>query len=248
LIPIKDSIPHRRTPVVTWTLIAINVAVFLYEVSLDPEQLEELIYLFGVVPARYSHPAWAQAVGFPVDNYFPFLTSMFLHGGWLHVIGNMWTLWIFGDNVEDQMGRGRFLVFYLLMGLAAGLTHWFTNADSTVPTIGASGAIAGVLGAYFLLFPRARMIVMFPVFFFPFFFELPAFVYLLFWFLSQVLSGTVSGLRGAANTGGVAWWAHVGGFAAGMLFHRLFVLARLAAPRGFQRDEMGVEGAWSRWR
>jgi len=197
------------------------------------------------VPARYSHPEWARWVGLPVDDYWPFLTSMFLHGGWMHVIGNMWTLWIFGDNVEDRMGRLRFLSFYLLTGLAAGLTHWLTNADSTVPTVGASGAIAGVLGAYFVLFPFSRIIVMFPVFFLPFFFELPAATYLLFWFLSQVFAGTLAGL-GPDNVGGVAWWAHVGGFVSGVVVHRLFLLPRRSGPRRWERDEYGVEGAWTR--
>ena len=148
MIPVRDTIPHRHTPVVTWALIAVNIIVFFYELSLEPEDLERLFYLFGVVPARYTHPEWALQIGLPVDDYWPFLTCMFLHGGWGHVIGNMWTLWIFGDNVEDRMGPGRFLIFYLLMGVLAGVTHWFTNAQSAVPTVGASGAIAGVLGAY----------------------------------------------------------------------------------------------------
>ena len=245
MIPIRDTVPSRGTPVVTWTLIAVNVAIFFYELTLQPTDLERFFYLFGVVPARYSHPEWARWVGFPVDDYWPFLTSMFLHGGWMHVIGNMWTLWIFGDNVEDRMGRLRFLSFYLLTGLAAGLTHWLTNADSTVPTVGASGAIAGVLGAYFVLFPFSRIIVMFPVFFLPFFFELPAATYLLFWFLSQVFAGTLAGL-GPDNVGGVAWWAHVGGFVSGVVVHRLFLLPRRSGPRRWERDEYGVEGAWTR--
>ena len=247
MIPIRDTVPSRGTPVVTWTLIAVNVAIFFYELTLAPEELERLFYLFGVVPARFSDPQWARWVGFPVDDYWPFLTSMFLHGGWMHVIGNMWTLWIFGDNVEERMGRARFLGFYLLTGLAAGLTHWFTNADSTVPTVGASGAIAGVLGAYFVLFPFSRIIAVFPILFLPFFFELPAATYLLFWFLSQVFSGTLAGL-GPESVGGVAWWAHVGGFVAGVALHRLFVLPRRSQPRPWERDESGVEGAWVRWR
>ena len=245
MIPIRDTIPGRSTPVVTIILIAVNAAVFFYELALQPKDLERFFYLFGVVPARYSHPEWARWVGFPVDDYWPFLTSMFLHGGWMHVIGNMWTLWIFGDNVEDRMGRLRFLAFYLLTGFAAGLTHWLTNADSTVPTVGASGAIAGVLGAYFVLFPFSRIIVMFPVFFLPFFFELPAATYLLFWFLSQVFAGTLAGL-GPENVGGVAWWAHVGGFVSGVVVHRLFLLPRRSGPRRWERDEYGVEGAWTR--
>jgi len=244
LIPVRDSIPHRHTPVVTWALIAVNVIVFLYELTLEPQDLERLFYLFGIVPARYTHPEWALQLGLPVDDYWPFLTCMFLHGGWAHVIGNMWTLWIFGDNVEDRMGPGRFLGFYLLMGVLAGLTHWFTNAQSTVPTVGASGAIAGVLGAYFVLFPRSQIVVLLPIFFFPFFFQLPAVTYLLFWFLSQVLSGTLAGLS-ASQVGGIAFWAHVGGFAAGVVLHRLFILPERQRPRRFERDEYGIEGAWA---
>jgi membrane associated rhomboid family serine protease len=244
MIPLRDTIPSRQVPVVTWALIIVNVLVFLFELSLSPEELEAFIHLFGIVPARYSHPEWAVAVGFPIDNYWPFLTSMFLHGGFMHVIGNMWSLWIFGDNVEERMGRSRFLIFYLLTGLIAGFTHYYTNIDSTIPTVGASGAIAGVLGAYFLLFPHARIIVLVPIFIFPFFFEVPAVLYLLFWFLSQVFAGTLEGLN-PKNVGGIAVWAHVGGFVAGMVLHRLFLLPRDDAPRRFQRDESGVEGAWA---
>ena len=244
MIPVRDTIPHRHTPVVTWALIAVNVIVFLYELSLEPQDLERLFYLFGIVPARYTHPEWAQQIGLPMDDYWPFLTCMFLHGGWGHVIGNMWTLWIFGDNVEDRMGPGRFLIFYLLMGVLAGATHWFTNAQSAVPTVGASGAIAGVLGAYFILFPRSQILVLLPIFFFPFFFQLPAVTYLLFWFLSQVLSGTLAGLS-ASQVGGIAFWAHVGGFVAGVVLHRLFILPERERPRRFERDEYGIEGAWA---
>ena len=244
MIPVRDTIPHRHTPVVTWALIAVNVIVFLYELSLEPQDLERLFYLFGIVPARYTHPEWAQQIGLPMDDYWPFLTCMFLHGGWGHVIGNMWTLWIFGDNVEDRMGPGRFLGFYLLTGVLSGLTHWFTNAQSTVPTVGASGAIAGVLGAYFVLFPRSQIVVLVPIFFFPFFFQLPAVLYLLFWFLSQVLSGTVAGLS-ASQVGGIAFWAHVGGFVSGIVLHRLFILPERERPRRFERDEYGIEGAWA---
>ena len=245
MIPIRDTIPSRTVPVVTWSLIAANVAVFLFELTLDPDELEALFYLFGVVPARFTHPAWASRLGLPVDDYWPFLTSMFLHDGWLHVISNMWALWIFGDNVEERMGRLRFLLFYLLTGLAAGLVHWFTNAQSTLPTVGASGAIAGVLGAYFVLFPFARIIVLIPVFFFPFFFELPAVTYLFVWFASQMIGGALSAL-GPQDVGGIAWWAHLGGFGAGVLLHRLFLLPLGRAPRRRERDEYGIEGAWSR--
>jgi membrane associated rhomboid family serine protease len=244
LIPIRDTVPHRRTPVMTWALIAVNVAVFLYELTLPPDELERLFYFFGIVPARYSHPEWATVAGLPFDDYWPFITCMFLHGGWAHIIGNMWTLWIFGDNVEDRMGPVRFLFFYLLTGLAAGLTHYFTNANSAVPTVGASGAIAGVLGAYFVLFPRAQIIVLVPIFFFPFFFQLPAVTYLLFWFLSQILGGAIAGLS-SSQVGGIAFWAHAGGFLAGVLLHRLFILPEQQRPRRFERDEYGLEGAFA---
>jgi rhomboid family protein len=231
--------------VVTWALIAVNAFVFLCEIGIDPEQLEQFFYLFGMVPARYSHPEWARAIGFPVDDYWPFLTSMFLHAGWLHLISNMWTLWLFGKAVEDRMGRMRFLLFYLLTGVAAGLTHWFTNVDSTMPAVGASGAIAGVLGAYFILYPHARIIVMFPVIFLPFFFELPALIYIGFWFLGQVFSGTLSVL-GPDDVGGVAWWAHVGGFLAGVVLYRLFLLPPGRAPRKYEPDEYDIERTWAR--
>jgi membrane associated rhomboid family serine protease len=244
MIPVRDTVPRRRAPVVTWSIIAVNVGVFLYELTLAPEELLRLLYFFGVVPARFSHPEWASALGFPADDYWPFVTSMFLHGGWAHIIGNMWSLWIFGDNVEDRMGPWRYLVFYLLTGVAAGLTHWFTSVDSTLPTVGASGAIAGVFGAYFVLFPRARIIAVLPILFLPFFFEVPAVVYLLFWLLSQLVGGTVASLA-PSDVGGVAWWAHVGGFAAGALLHRLFLLRRRDPPRPLQRDELGIEGAWA---
>jgi membrane associated rhomboid family serine protease len=178
VVPIMDSIPSRSVPVVTRALILINVVVFFFELALPQEALEQVFYLFGIVPARFEHPDSAARVGFPVSDYWPLLTHQFLHGGWLHIIGNMWTLWIFGDNVEDRMGPLRFAIFYLTCSLAAAVTHLMTQPESTVPTVGASGAIAGVLGAYLLLFPTARLVVLFPLLFLPFFFELPAVLYL----------------------------------------------------------------------
>jgi membrane associated rhomboid family serine protease len=245
MIPVRDTIPSRRSPFAMWVIMTVCIAVFLYELTLGPGQVERLFYWFGLVPARYSHPEWAMRLGLPIDDYWPFVTCMFLHGGWAHIIGNLWTLWIFGDNVEDRMGPLRFVLFYLLCGIAASVVHWFTNVNSAVPTVGASGAIAGVLGAYFVLFPRSRIIAVLPVFFFPFFFELPAVVYLLFWFVSQIVSGTL-GTLGPSSIGGVAWWAHVGGFVCGMLLHRLFLLPEGKAARRFAPDEFGIEGVWGR--
>jgi membrane associated rhomboid family serine protease len=221
VIPIRDDIRTRRAPVVTWALIAINALVFFYELSLSPEALEHLFYLHGLVPARISRPDWAADVGFPPGGLLTFLSSTFLHGGWLHILSNMWILWIFGDNVEDEMGRLRFLVFYLVCGAAAGAVHWFANVDSIAPTVGASGAIAGVLGAYFLMHPRARVLTVLPILFIPLFFWVPAVLFLIIWFLTQVLESSAAGLGG-----GVAWWAHIGGFVAGALLHRLFLQRR----------------------
>ena len=242
MIPIQDTVRSRNPPLAVYALIGLNVLVFGLELTLPHADLDRLFYLLGIVPARYAHPEWSSRVGFPVDDYWPFLTSMFLHGGWAHIIGNMWTLWIFGDNVEDRMGPIRFTVFYLLCGLVAGVVHYFTNADSEVPTVGASGAIAGVLGAYLVLFPRSQIVVMVPIFFYPLFFEVPAVAYLLFWALSQVFSGALA-LAGPVQVGGVAWWAHVGGFSAGLLLHPLFIRPRRMIRR-LQPDEYGTEAAW----
>jgi membrane associated rhomboid family serine protease len=219
MIPLRDSTPSRTRPLVMLTLIGLNTAVFVFELSLPREQLTELLFLFGLVPGRPAEPAWAAIGGVPLYTGVTFVTSTFLHGGFLHLIGNMWSLWIFGDNVEDRMGHGRFLVFYLLCGAGAGLAQYLAMPDSAVPTIGASGAIAGVMGAYFVMFPRARILMLFPVFLYPMFFVMPAFLYLGYWFLFQLLTGTAA-LAGSGQVGGVAWWAHAGGFVAGVLLHR----------------------------
>ncbi len=215
MIPVRTSVPTRYPPLVTSGLIAANVLVFLFQKSLPPRGQEAMIYLYGLVPARYTDPAWASRVGLPPDDYLPFLTTMFLHGGWLHLILNMWTLWLFGSCVEDRLGYVRYLVFYLACGLAASFAHAFVNADSVIPAIGASGAIAGVTGAYVRLFPRSWIILLVPILFIPLFFELPAVIYIAFWFFTQVLQGTVGLMM--PDVGGVAWWAHIGGFIAGLL-------------------------------
>ncbi|HEV3168401.1 MAG TPA: rhomboid family intramembrane serine protease [Isosphaeraceae bacterium] len=243
MIPIHDTIPARNPPLGVYALIGLNVLAFAFELSIPREALEGLFYLFGIVPARYTHPDWARWAGLPVDDFWPFLTSMFLHGGWAHIIGNMWALWIFGDNVEDRMGPVRFVLFYLICGLVAGVVQWVTHPHSVIPTVGASGAIAGVLGAYFVMFPQSRVVILVPILFLPLFFEVPAVLYLMFWALSQVYIGTLA-LAGPGDVGGVAWWAHVGGFAAGMLLHGLFVRPRRMIRR-FQPDEYGTEGVWT---
>jgi membrane associated rhomboid family serine protease len=242
MLPIRDSIPSRNPPIVLYAIIIGNVLVYLFELSLPEGQLDRLFLLFGIVPARFTHPDLAREAGFPPAGIVPFFTHMFLHGGWLHLIGNLWTLWIFGDNVEDRMGPVRFAVFYLLCGLAAGAVHLATNINSAMPTIGASGAIAGVLGAYFLLFPRAWVVVLVPIVIYPLFVEIPAVVFLVLWFVMQVFSGFGS-LGAAADEGLVAWFAHLGGFIAGMLLCRLFVKTP-DARHPWQDDEYGPEAAW----
>lgn len=232
MFPIQDDTPRRCPPIMTWTLIGVNVIVFLYETNLPRPMLEHFFYVFGLVPAKITRPGWAEYVGPDALGLWSFLTCMFLHGGWVHILGNMWTLWIFGDNVEDLMGPWRFLLFYLLCGIGASLLHIYINPVSTVPIIGASGAIAGVMGAYYTLFPRARIVILFPVFFIPFFFEIPAILYLAFWFLQQVFSGTLS-LAAPFFASQIAWWAHVGGFLFGMSVNRLFI--RWAGSRNCMR-------------
>ncbi len=219
MFPLRDTIPSYRFPVVNVSLIIVNALIFLYEVSLGP-QLEPFLRTFGVVPARFF---WLEAnqPGQVVLRYYPLFTSMFLHGGWFHLIGNMWYLWIFGDNVEDRLGHGRYFVFYILCGLAAGFTHLYLNSQSQVPTIGASGAIAGVMGAYFLMFPYSRVITAIFLFFFVDIIEIPAFFFLGIWVFMQFVQGTLS-LGLAQHAGGVAWWAHFGGFVAGALFQFVF--------------------------
>jgi membrane associated rhomboid family serine protease len=246
MFPLGDTIPRVHLPLVTWALILLNGLVFAIELALPPAQRENAFYLFGLVPARFEHPAWAAWVGFPAHTYWPFLTSMFLHGGWLHIIGNMWFLWIFGDNVEDRMGPARFLMFYLLCGIIAAIVHTRLLPNSTLPTVGASGAIAGVMGAYLVMFPRARIITLVLLVFWPLFFELPAVVFLGVWFLIQFFSGAAA-LASPEQVGGIAFWAHVGGFGAGVALHRLFLVRRWR-PRERQQDELGVEGIWGHGR
>jgi membrane associated rhomboid family serine protease len=228
MLPLRDTIPARHAPLANWALLGANLLVFLFQLTLPDAELTRVVYLFGIVPARFTHPDWAAWVGFPTDTLWPFVTSMFLHGGFLHLLANLWTLYIFGDNVEDRMGPVRYLLFYLLCGTVAGVVHWVTNLNSSIPTIGASGAIAAVLGAYLRLYPRARILTVVPIFIIPFFFEIPAYFFLGFWFLTQLLQGTFS--LGGSPAGGIAVWAHVGGFVAGALLYPLFLRREPAPP------------------
>ena len=203
MIPLRDVIPSRTFPLFTIAFITLNAAAFLYQVSLPDPALEALMYQYGVVPARF--------------RWLPVITSMFLHGGWLHFLGNMLYLWIFGDNVEDRLGHVRFVLFYLFCGAAAALAHVFMNPNSILPTIGASGAIAGVMGAYFVLYPHSRVLALVPLFIFWEIIEVPAILFLGLWFVMQFFSGVGSiAADVGVESGGVAFWAHVAGFLAGV--------------------------------
>jgi len=210
MIPLRDNVPSSRFPMVTVGIIAINALIFLQELKLGPH-VQDLMLTYGIVPVRYTVPEVERLFSWP-EQISAFFTSMFMHGGWLHLIGNMWTLWIFGDNVEDRLGRIRYVALYLASGIAAALMHIYTNPASGVPTIGASGAIAGVMGAYFRFYPFARVETLIPPFFFGPTFVLPAVLFLGWWFLLQFFNGALSLGARAQQFSGVAWWAHVGGF------------------------------------
>jgi membrane associated rhomboid family serine protease len=223
MIPLRDDQPCFSTPFVTWFLIGINVLVFLFELSIGFQSradLNALMAQFGVVPSHSIGLLTGTPVFAPLAAILPIFTSMFLHASWSHVLGNMLVLWIFGDNIEDHLGHFKYLVFYLLCGFAASFTHIVLNPNSLVPSVGASGAIAGVMGAYFVLFPRAKVLVWFPPIFL---FKVPAWLMLGYWFVAQFISGTATSIASAneAAGGGIAFWAHVGGFVAGVLLIKL---------------------------
>jgi membrane associated rhomboid family serine protease len=236
MVPVRSAVPTRYAPVMTWTLIAVNCGFFLLETSLSSTELEIFLSRFALVPARYFlPPPYGDSDLTPVD-FLPFISNAFLHGGWLHLILNMWTLWIFGPTVEDRLGPGRYLLFYLFCGVLASLTHAAFNPGSTIPALGASGAIAGVLGCYVRFFPFARLVVIVPIIIFPLFFEVPAIVFAAIWFLLQLLQGTTALLL-VPDIGGVAWWAHIGGFIAGAVFGPL-----LHGPKPSYRRYYADEG------
>ena len=206
MIPLRDVIPSRTTPYVTIAIIALNALAWFFEISMPREDLSVFLQVWGIVPAAFIPST--------------LITAMFLHGSWSHVIGNMWYLWIFGDNVEDRLGHGRFVVFYLLCGIAAAFGQIVLDPQSTLPMIGASGAIAGVMGAYFVLYPHSQILTLIPLFiFYMRVVEVPAIVFLGIWFVLQFLSGAAAA---GADSGGVAVWAHVAGFVAGAVWVLIF--------------------------
>lgn len=218
MIPIRDGQPRFTTPYVSYFLIILNLLIYFFEPAPDQSGRYALLYEFGVVPFRITQVLHGAVVFSPAAIGLPLLTSMFLHGSWMHVIGNMWFLWIFGDNIEDYLGHFKFLMFYLVSGVTAAVAQVVLISQSQIPTVGASGAIAGVLGAYFILYPKARVLTWFPP---VFLFYLPAWIMLGYWFVLQFLSGTATSVTYSAQKGGVAFWAHVGGFLAGILLIKI---------------------------
>ncbi len=217
MLPLRDNVPRRRKPIITGIIIAINVIIYLWQSTMDPFQLRVFLYEFGLIPGLFIESTIASS--------YTILTSIFLHGGLGHLVGNMWILALFGDNVEDRMGHFSFLGFYILSGIIANLIHLLINSGSTIPTIGASGAVAGIMAAYVFLFPLARVVSVIPIFFFPYIISIPAVFFIGIWFLTQLYYGTIGLALG--NAGGVAWWAHIGGFVFGAIFYRFFLRKKL---------------------
>ncbi len=220
MFPLRDSTPSGSFPIVTFILIIVNTLVFLYELSLG-SYLEHFVTVYGLTPAHvtafHHFPG-----GFSRNVMIPMFTSIFMHGGWMHLIGNMWFLWIFGDNIEDRLGHFKYLIFYLLCGIGATLIHVIFHPASNMPTIGASGAISGVLGAYLISYPHARVYTLLFIFVIVRFVELPAFLFLILWFGFQLVSGAAEFGAAAKDTAGVAYWAHMGGFVIGIALLFLF--------------------------
>lgn len=227
MFPLRDNVPSIRKPYVTVLLIIANILIFGFQFML-PERLNaQLIYTFGFIPGQLIRDL--ADGGISSTDFLPFVSSMFLHGSWLHLLGNMWFMWLFADNVEDRLGHFRFFSFYILSGIAAMLVHFIFNPGSPAPAVGASGAIAGIMGAYFVLFPRAKITTLFLILIFPIFINIPAVIFLFIWFIMQVHSGALNSFAGGIG-GGVAWWAHVGGFLAGMMLLKFFYVERFRRP------------------
>ena len=234
MIPFRTTVAASRSPVVTMTLIVTNIAVFFVQLGLPPSEEIRFLYTYALVPAVYGDPALAHAAGLDPTNFLPLVTNTFMHGGFLHIILNMWTLWLFGVPLEDRLGPWRFLLFYLACGTLGSITHLVFNLNSVVPALGASGAIAGVLGGFTWLFPHAKVAVVVPVVIFPLIFHWPALLFTALWFALQVLQGTAA-LGAGPTTAGIAWWAHIGGFLAGL------AIAAWLKPKAARR-----RGPWER--
>jgi len=228
MFPIRDTIRSRSFPIVNWLIIILNVLVFFFQSNLSASGLENFINDFALIPARVD-------LDQPL-SLLPFFSHMWLHGSLFHIISNMWMLVIFGDNVEDRMGSGRYLFFYILGGIAAGVLQFYFSVDQFTPAVGASGAIAAVMGAYFLFYPRSRVVTFVPIFLFGWFVNIPSFVFLGLWFGSQVFNGVIELTTMAGGSmGGVAWWAHIGGFVFGLVMANLFAAGK--KPRRKYKDE-----------
>lgn len=223
MFPLYDTARSRKFPIINLTLIVANVLAYLYELQMGSGALENFIFAWGLIPVRLMSD--------PTNTWNTIYSSMFLHGGWFHIINNMWVLFIFGDNVEARMGSLKYLIFYLLCGTAAGLLQTYVLPSSQVPMIGASGAVAGVLGAYLVFYPRSRVASLVPIFFIFTIIEIPAFIYLIFWFLSQLYSGWLS-FQGIGGSG-IAWWAHIGGFVFGLFMSFFFANRRRTYYRNY---------------
>ncbi len=230
MIPIATSVETREIPAAVIGLIIANLLVFLIQTSLAPGLAEDFIYQNGLVPARYTNPGLVDQFGLAPTNFFPFFTNSFMHAGWLHLLVNMWTLWLFGKPLEERLGTPRFVLVYLLSGLAASIAHFLFNLASPVPAVGASGAIAGLLGGYTLLYPRARVMLLTPVLFFPVVYRLPAMIYTGLWLVFQLVPG-IADLFVRDQLGGIAWWAHIGGLAAGAVLVKF-----IGAPKRHPRE------------
>lgn len=223
MIPLRDINPSRKVPIITIILIFINAGVFAFEVMLPKNMTSILIQYFGFIPAELTRSIFLGDFNYLGINIITIITSMFLHGSLTHLISNMWALWLFGDNVEDRLGHFKFLIIYLLSGFMAAITHYAFNINSPVVTIGASGAISGIMGIYFILYPFAKIRTLFLVLWFPFFINIPAFIYIGIWFISQISNGILT-LLGPIFGSGIAWWAHIGGFLFGILIGKRYKL------------------------
>lgn len=248
MIPTHNTIPYTAKPWATGTLIALCVAAFAYQWTLSQAAAETFLAAHALVPARYTDGAWAAAHGLSRADLIPFLSNMFLHGGVLHILSNLWVLWVFGPALEDRLGPGRFVLLYLASGLAASILHFAFNFTSPVPALGASGAIAGVIAAYARRFPYAWVNILQPIVVVPVFFMMPALLFAGLWFATQIMQGLGS-LALPDGAGGIAWWAHIGGFVAGW-----FLIRRLApAANAVEETQAATHSAlwpwttWMRW-